>query len=164
MQQLVTVTARVHLPAELRALGPDAVQASVVDTSMAWLPQPGPRAMWASEAEADAVAEALLQIVQSVLQDTDMHEAVAGLAGEAVPLFNQLDASAPGKGTLPAGALLVGDAPTVAAKMLAVSAALGGIARLNLQMSVAALSHPRTLHAIELLGTQAAPLVRAAAP
>ncbi len=64
----------------------------------------------------------------------------------------------------PAGALLVGDAPTVAAKMLAVSAALGGIARLNLQMSVAALSHPRTLHAIELLGTQAAPLVRAAAP
>jgi hypothetical protein len=62
----------------------------------------------------------------------------------------------------PTGALLVGDAPTVATKMLAVSTALGGIARLNLQMSVAALSHPRTLHAIELLGTQVAPLVRAA--
>ncbi|MEI6862474.1 MAG: LLM class flavin-dependent oxidoreductase [Verrucomicrobiota bacterium] len=61
----------------------------------------------------------------------------------------------------PTGALVIGDPSTVAAKIIAASAALGGIARLNLQMSVAALSHPRTLHAIELLGTQAAPLVRA---
>lgn len=62
----------------------------------------------------------------------------------------------------PTGALLVGDPQTVAERILSVSKSLGGIARINLQMSVAALSHARTLRAIELFGTQAAPLVRAA--
>ncbi len=60
----------------------------------------------------------------------------------------------------PTGALLVGDAPTVAAKILSVSAALGGIARMSFQMSVAALPHAQALRAIEIIGTQVIPLVR----
>jgi len=43
-----------------------------------------------------------------------------------------------------------------------VDQALGGISRLTFQMSVAALPHPKMLRAIELLGTQIAPKVRAA--
>lgn len=62
----------------------------------------------------------------------------------------------------PTGALPVGDPAHVAAKMLAMSRALGGVDRINFQMSVAALSHERTLRAIELLGTKVALLVRAA--
>ena len=60
----------------------------------------------------------------------------------------------------PTGALLVGDAETVAAKILAVSKALGGIDRLTFQMSVAALPHARALRAIEMIGTQVIPLVQ----
>ena len=63
----------------------------------------------------------------------------------------------------PGGALLVGDAQTVAAKILALSETLGGISRLTVQMSVAALTHAATRRAIELLGTQVAPIVREAA-
>ena len=39
---------------------------------------------------------------------------------------------------------------------------LGGISRLTFQMSVAALPHAKLMHAIELLGTRVAPLVRTA--
>jgi alkanesulfonate monooxygenase SsuD/methylene tetrahydromethanopterin reductase-like flavin-dependent oxidoreductase (luciferase family) len=60
----------------------------------------------------------------------------------------------------PGGALLVGDAKTVAEKILTVSAALGGIARMSFQMSVAALSHAQALRAIELIGTHVIPLVQ----
>ncbi len=60
----------------------------------------------------------------------------------------------------PTGALLVGDAETVAAKILRISESLGGIDRLTFQMSVAALPHAKALHAIELAGTRVAPLVR----
>ena len=60
----------------------------------------------------------------------------------------------------PGGALLVGDAKTVAEKILAVSAALGGIARMSFQMSVAALPHAQTLRAIEIIGTRVIPLIR----
>lgn len=63
-------------------------------------------------------------------------------------------------GRAPTGALLVGDAATVAEKVLSVSDALGGISRMTFQMSVAALSHARALRAIELIGNQVIPLVR----
>lgn len=61
----------------------------------------------------------------------------------------------------PRGALLIGDPETVAEKMLEVSDALGGLSRISLQMSVAALPHAKALRAIELLGTRVVPLVRA---
>jgi alkanesulfonate monooxygenase SsuD/methylene tetrahydromethanopterin reductase-like flavin-dependent oxidoreductase (luciferase family) len=62
----------------------------------------------------------------------------------------------------PTGALLVGDPEVVAEKILQVNESLGGISRLTFQMSVAALPHAKMLRAIELLGTQVAPLVRTA--
>ncbi len=60
----------------------------------------------------------------------------------------------------PTGALFIGDAQTVVQKVLAVNEALGGIARLNFQMTVATIPHDRMLHAIEILGTHVAPAVR----
>ena len=62
----------------------------------------------------------------------------------------------------PTGALLVSDAETVAEKVLRMSEALGGIARVSFQMSVAALPHAKLMHAIELLGSRVAPAVRKA--
>jgi probable LLM family oxidoreductase len=62
----------------------------------------------------------------------------------------------------PTGALLVSDAETVAAKVLQMDKALGGISRISFQMSVAALRHDKLMHAIELLGTQVAPIIRKA--
>src|SRR5271154_3353970 len=64
----------------------------------------------------------------------------------------------------PTGALMVGDAETVAAKLLQMNEALGGISRISFQMSVAALRHDKLLHAIELLGTKVAPIIRKALP
>jgi len=58
------------------------------------------------------------------------------------------------------GPLLVGDPERVAEKILQVNEALGGISRLTFQMSVAALPHAKMLRAIELLGTEVAPMVR----
>lgn len=52
----------------------------------------------------------------------------------------------------PEGALFIGDAATVAEKIQSVSKSLGGLDRLTLQMSIAALSHDKELRAIELLG------------
>ena len=37
---------------------------------------------------------------------------------------------------------------------------LGGIARLDFQMTVATLPHAKMMHAIEILGTKVAPAVR----
>ncbi|MDB6169704.1 MAG: luciferase [Verrucomicrobia bacterium] len=65
-------------------------------------------------------------------------------------------------GRRPEGAYLIGDAATVAEKILALDSTLGGLARVSFQMSVAALSHAQTLRAIEILGTQVVPAVRAA--
>jgi probable LLM family oxidoreductase len=62
----------------------------------------------------------------------------------------------------PTGALLVGDAETVAAKILRIDESLGGVARMSFQMSVATLSHARLLHSIEVLGGRVAPIVRKA--
>jgi len=60
----------------------------------------------------------------------------------------------------PRGALLVGGPETVAEKILKVNAELGGISRLSFQMTVAALPHDRMMHAIEVLGTKVAPIIR----
>ena len=62
----------------------------------------------------------------------------------------------------PTGVLLVGDPETVVEKILQVNEALGGISRLTFQMSVAALPHAKMLRAIELLGTEVAPMIRKA--
>jgi hypothetical protein len=43
-----------------------------------------------------------------------------------------------------------------------VNESLGGISRLTFQMSVADLPHAKLMHAIELIGTRVAPLVRTA--
>jgi probable LLM family oxidoreductase len=64
----------------------------------------------------------------------------------------------------PTGALMVSDPETVAAKLLQMNEALGGISRISFQMSVAALRHDKLLHAIELLGTKVAPIIRKALP
>jgi probable LLM family oxidoreductase len=60
----------------------------------------------------------------------------------------------------PTGALLIGDAETVAQKILYVSAALGGVSRITFQMGVATVPHDRMLRAIEILGNDVAPIVR----
>jgi probable LLM family oxidoreductase len=65
-------------------------------------------------------------------------------------------------GLRPKGAFLVGDAETVAQKILKMNADLGGLARISFQMSVAGLSHSHALRAIEILGTQVAPAVKKA--
>jgi hypothetical protein len=60
----------------------------------------------------------------------------------------------------PTGALLIGDAKTVAKKILYVNEVLGGISRITFQMGVSTLPHEKMLHAIEILGPQVAPIVR----
>jgi alkanesulfonate monooxygenase SsuD/methylene tetrahydromethanopterin reductase-like flavin-dependent oxidoreductase (luciferase family) len=60
----------------------------------------------------------------------------------------------------PTGALLIGDAETVAEKILYVDEALGGIARMTFQMGVSTLPQTKMMRAIEILGTQVAPMVR----
>src|SRR6202140_3304389 len=62
----------------------------------------------------------------------------------------------------PTGALLVGDAETVAEKILYVNEALGGLSRITFQMGVSTLAHHKMLRAIEILGTEVAPIVRKA--
>ena len=64
--------------------------------------------------------------------------------------------------TGPHGAYLVGDPESVAEKILRASEVLGGVTRVTLQMSVAALDHKVMTRSIELLGTEVAPSVRAA--
>ena len=60
----------------------------------------------------------------------------------------------------PTGALLIGNAETVAEKIVYVNEVLGGISRITFQMGVSTLPHPKMLRAIEILGTHVAPLVR----
>jgi probable LLM family oxidoreductase len=60
----------------------------------------------------------------------------------------------------PTGALVIGDAETVVEKILHFDQALGGISRVSMQMSPGTLPHAKAMHAIELLGTRIAPLVR----
>ncbi len=58
------------------------------------------------------------------------------------------------------GALMIGSPETLADKIAYVDEALGGVARLNFQMSAATLTHAELMSATELLGTAVAPLVR----
>lgn len=60
----------------------------------------------------------------------------------------------------PHGALLVGDPETAAAKILADHAALGGFDRMTVLIDNRLLTHAQIMHAIELLGSRVAPLVR----
>jgi alkanesulfonate monooxygenase SsuD/methylene tetrahydromethanopterin reductase-like flavin-dependent oxidoreductase (luciferase family) len=60
----------------------------------------------------------------------------------------------------PTGALLIGDAETVAKKILYVNEALGGISRITFQMGVSTLPHEKMLRSIEILGTRVSPMVR----
>jgi alkanesulfonate monooxygenase SsuD/methylene tetrahydromethanopterin reductase-like flavin-dependent oxidoreductase (luciferase family) len=60
----------------------------------------------------------------------------------------------------PTGAFLIGDAETVADKILYVNKVLGGISRVTFQMGVATLPHKKMLRSIEILGTEVAPVVR----
>jgi probable LLM family oxidoreductase len=62
----------------------------------------------------------------------------------------------------PKAALMIGDAETVAEKVLYINEVLGGISRLTFQMTVATIPHARMMRSIEILGTQVAPLVRKA--
>jgi probable LLM family oxidoreductase len=59
----------------------------------------------------------------------------------------------------PTGAYLIGDAETVAQKIVDVNRALGGISRITFQMSVAAMPHATMAHSIEILGRDVVPLV-----
>jgi probable LLM family oxidoreductase len=60
----------------------------------------------------------------------------------------------------PTGALLIGDAETVAKKILYVNEVLGGLSRISFQMGVSALPHEKMLRSIEILGSGVAPGVR----
>ncbi len=60
----------------------------------------------------------------------------------------------------PTGALMIGDAETVAAKILYQNEKLGGISRVTFQMGVSTLPHQKMLRAIEILGTRVAPIIR----
>jgi probable LLM family oxidoreductase len=64
----------------------------------------------------------------------------------------------------PTGAFLIGDAETVAEKILYVNRVLGGISRVTFQMGVATLPHQKMLRSIEILGTEVAPVVRKELP
>ena len=61
----------------------------------------------------------------------------------------------------PEGSLVLGDVETVAAKIIRIREVLG-IDRFMLHISVGTLPHEQVLHAIELLGTKVAPLVKTA--
>lgn len=58
------------------------------------------------------------------------------------------------------GALMVGDAESVAGKLRTQSEALGGLDRISLQLDLAGLEHAQICCAIELLGTAVAPRLR----
>jgi probable LLM family oxidoreductase len=59
----------------------------------------------------------------------------------------------------PKGAFLVGDAETVAGKILYLNEALGGISRVTFQMSVSTMPHERLMRSIEILGGSVSPSV-----
>jgi probable LLM family oxidoreductase len=62
----------------------------------------------------------------------------------------------------PNGAYLVGDAETVAQKILHFNKALGGLTRITFQMSVAAMEHAKMARSIEILGRDVVPIVKKA--
>lgn len=87
----------------------------------------------------------------------EMFTKVSRERGFAPPTRTQFDAT-----RSPTGAFFVGDPATVAAKARSVSAALGGVDRISLQMTNPRLAHMDLLRSIELLGTEVVPLVQEA--
>ncbi len=59
----------------------------------------------------------------------------------------------------PTGAYLIGDADTVAEKILHLNKSLGGISRITFQMSVATMPHSKMARSIEILGRNVVPIV-----
>jgi probable LLM family oxidoreductase len=60
----------------------------------------------------------------------------------------------------PTGALLVGAPDAITEKILYENEVLGGISRMTILLNGALLTHKQVMHAIELLGTRVAPVVR----
>ena len=58
------------------------------------------------------------------------------------------------------GALLVGDPEAIAEKILYENEVLGGLSRVAIQLTSGTLPHSKVMHAIELLGTRVAPMVK----
>jgi probable LLM family oxidoreductase len=64
----------------------------------------------------------------------------------------------------PTNALLVGDPESVAEKILYENEVLGGISRMTILLNGGVIPHRKAMHAIELLGTRVAPIVRKELP
>jgi probable LLM family oxidoreductase len=64
----------------------------------------------------------------------------------------------------PTGALVIGDPETVAEKIIYENNVLGGINRFTILLNGGMIGHRKTMQAIELLGTQVAPMVRKELP
>jgi probable LLM family oxidoreductase len=62
----------------------------------------------------------------------------------------------------PLGALHVGEPEAIAEKILHTHEALGGISRFTILLGAGAVPHAKVMHAIELLGTKVAPLIKKA--
>ena len=60
------------------------------------------------------------------------------------------------------GALLVGDPERIAEKILYENKVLGGVSRITILLTAGTLPHNKVMHAIELLGTRVAPLIKKA--
>jgi alkanesulfonate monooxygenase SsuD/methylene tetrahydromethanopterin reductase-like flavin-dependent oxidoreductase (luciferase family) len=60
----------------------------------------------------------------------------------------------------PTHALMVGDPESIAEKILYENEVLGGISRMTILLNGGVISHQKAMHAIELLGTRVAPMVR----
>jgi alkanesulfonate monooxygenase SsuD/methylene tetrahydromethanopterin reductase-like flavin-dependent oxidoreductase (luciferase family) len=60
----------------------------------------------------------------------------------------------------PTGALVIGDPETIAEKIIYENNVLGGINRFTILFNGGMIGHRKTMHAIELLGTRVAPMVR----
>jgi probable LLM family oxidoreductase len=84
----------------------------------------------------------------------EMFTKVSRERGFAQPTRAQFDATSG-----PNGAFFMGDPDTVADKLVRVSAQLGGVDRVSIQMTNPRLAHTDLLRGIELLGTEVAPRV-----
>lgn len=89
----------------------------------------------------------------------DMFGRIGRERGWPPPTRGQFDAQCG-----PAGALQVGDAAAVTAKLMEEREWLGGLDRITILLDNRLLTHRQIMRAIELLGTQVAPALRRAAP
>ncbi len=101
-------------------------------------------------------AEMALALLKANIDRRDFQAAHA-LAPATPPTREQYDDMAGDE-----GAFLIGNPSAVAAKMLRADAVLGGLSRITFQMSTASLETEAMRRSIELLGTEVAPIIRAA--